>query len=219
MIRLIFVQINQLNLMKKILLFAAVVISATQFSNAQSCTPDPQYTSQGFYPDSTTGIAVACVGVAYDQVITMVSPTDTVIQTVTVQIDSVVITGVSGLPASISYACGSANCTIYPQTNTNYCIDLYGTATAGEVGDHTFAIEYTAYGTIPGFGAQSLPLTENYKLTVDNCTAGLLELTSQGRKLVKIVDMTGREVNPTPNTPLIYIYDDGTTEKVVLVEE
>ncbi len=204
--------------MKRILLFAAVIFSASQFASAQSCTPDAQYTSPGFYPDSTTGIATACVGVAYDQVITMVSPTDTTISGFTIQVDSVIINNVSNLPAGISFACGSANCTIYPQVDPSSCIDLYGTAGAGDVGDHTITIEYTGYVTLFG-SPQSLPLTENYKLTVDNCTAGLLELTSQDKKLVKIVDMTGREVNPTPNTPLIYIYSDGSTEKVVLVEE
>ena len=36
--------------------------------------------------------------------------------------------------------------------------------------------------------------------------------------LVKIVDLTGREVEYQPNTLLIYVYSDGTTEKVIVVE-
>ena len=36
--------------------------------------------------------------------------------------------------------------------------------------------------------------------------------------LVKIINYLGQETAPTPNTPLIYIYSDGTTEKVFQVE-
>ena len=36
---------------------------------------------------------------------------------------------------------------------------------------------------------------------------------SMARKLVSIVDITGREVNPEPNQLLFFIYDDGSVEK------
>ena len=36
---------------------------------------------------------------------------------------------------------------------------------------------------------------------------------SIARKLVSIVDITGREVNPEPNQLLFFIYDDGSVEK------
>ena len=37
------------------------------------------------------------------------------------------------------------------------------------------------------------------------------------RKLIKITDFLGRSVNPIPNIPLLYIYDDGTvTRKLFL---
>ncbi|GEM_PF-5102175 len=41
---------------------------------------------------------------------------------------------------------------------------------------------------------------------------------SKTKKLVKIVDATGREVEDKPNTLLFYIYDDGTSEKVFRME-
>lgn len=41
---------------------------------------------------------------------------------------------------------------------------------------------------------------------------------SNNRKLLKIVDILGREIESTTNTVLIYVYSDGTTEKKVLVE-
>ncbi|NQX92642.1 MAG: hypothetical protein HRT74_11055 [Flavobacteriales bacterium] len=36
--------------------------------------------------------------------------------------------------------------------------------------------------------------------------------------LVKVVDYLGRETEPIPNTPLIYIYSDGSTRKVIITE-
>ncbi|MDA1336501.1 MAG: hypothetical protein O2818_06395 [Bacteroidetes bacterium] len=41
---------------------------------------------------------------------------------------------------------------------------------------------------------------------------------STPRKLVSILDITGREVNPEPNQLLFFIYDDGSVEKRFVVE-
>lgn len=46
------------------------------------------------------------------------------------------------------------------------------------------------------------------------CAVGLEELSNTPKQLVKITDLIGRETTFKPNTPLIYIYSDGTTEKV-----
>ena len=37
------------------------------------------------------------------------------------------------------------------------------------------------------------------------------------RKLIKIVDLLGREIIETKNGPLFYIYDDGTVEKRIIL--
>ncbi len=47
----------------------------------------------------------------------------------------------------------------------------------------------------------------------------LFELTNEPAKLVKIVDLLGRETSFKPNTPLIYIYSDGKMERVFKLEE
>ena len=47
---------------------------------------------------------------------------------------------------------------------------------------------------------------------------GLGELNNTSKTLVKIVDMLGRETTFKTNTPLIYVYDDASTEKVFSVE-
>lgn len=51
-----------------------------------------------------------------------------------------------------------------------------------------------------------------------SCNIGLNELEQKPRKLLLITDLMGREVRDTPNTPLIYIYSDGTKEKVFRIE-
>ena len=47
-------------------------------------------------------------------------------------------------------------------------------------------------------------------------SSSLTEL-STSRNLIQILDMMGRETSFKPNTPLIYVYDDGSTEKVFSV--
>ena len=37
-------------------------------------------------------------------------------------------------------------------------------------------------------------------------------MSSQVKNLIQILDMMGRETSFKPNTPLIYVYDDGSTE-------
>ena len=41
---------------------------------------------------------------------------------------------------------------------------------------------------------------------------------STNKKLLKVTDILGREVNEKRNTPLFYIYDDGTVEKKINIE-
>ena len=48
-------------------------------------------------------------------------------------------------------------------------------------------------------------------------TSGLNELTAS-KTLIQILDLMGREITFKPNTPLIYVYDDGSTEKVFTIE-
>ena len=48
-------------------------------------------------------------------------------------------------------------------------------------------------------------------------TSSLTELNSN-KNLIQILDMMGRETSFKPNTPLIYVYDDGSIEKVFSVE-
>ena len=55
--------------------------------------------------------------------------------------------------------------------------------------------------------------------TGQNCSLGIQELSNVEKKLDKIVDFMGRETGFKPNTPLIFIYSDGTRERVMKLEE
>ena len=46
---------------------------------------------------------------------------------------------------------------------------------------------------------------------------GITELTTS-KNLIQILDMMGRETTFKSNTPLIYVYDDGSTKKVFTIE-
>lgn len=48
---------------------------------------------------------------------------------------------------------------------------------------------------------------------------GLIEINDEPKSLVKIVDLMGRETKFKPNTVLIYIYSDGSTERIMKLEE
>jgi hypothetical protein len=47
---------------------------------------------------------------------------------------------------------------------------------------------------------------------------GINELNSENKKLIKMIDLMGRETLEYPNNIYIYIYDDGSTKKVVRIE-
>lgn len=49
-------------------------------------------------------------------------------------------------------------------------------------------------------------------------SVGISELTNSEKSLIGIVDLMGRKTEFKPNTPLIYIYSDGTTKKVFTTE-
>lgn len=54
--------------------------------------------------------------------------------------------------------------------------------------------------------------------TGNPCSLGIYSNVQSGRKRVCIVDMLGRVTEDYPNTLLIFIYDDGTAERVYRIE-
>jgi len=59
--------------------------------------------------------------------------------------------------------------------------------------------------------------TDVVTLTMIN-NVGIVELNKTPKQLIKIVDVLGRETPFKPNTPLLYIYDDGTVERKMIIE-
>jgi len=51
-----------------------------------------------------------------------------------------------------------------------------------------------------------------------NFSTEIVENTIEGRRLLKVIDVLGRENKRTKNEPLFYIYDDGTVEKKIIIE-
>ncbi|RMG70299.1 MAG: hypothetical protein D6722_08865, partial [Bacteroidetes bacterium] len=134
------------SLLSWVLLLALGWASSLPGLQAQICTPDPAYTTPGTYPAT---IPAGCVGTPYETTITVVVPVDTFISSpfpVTVPFDSVVINGILGVPAGISYACAQPNCT-FPGGSSG-CVLVSGTPTTA--GSYDVDIVATYYVTLFG---------------------------------------------------------------------
>lgn len=147
--------------MKKLLLFISITLLSVVNVSAQ-CVPDPQFTSSGIFPNEATGFVSGCVGTPYEQLVTNVVPPDTTtIQIVlgqpipiTVDIDSIVITGVSGLPPGLSISFYDAQNTNSPpdlgcyEGGTIGCALISGTPTTA--GSYDLNITVVAYVSLVG---------------------------------------------------------------------
>ena len=54
-------------------------------------------------------------------------------------------------------------------------------------------------------------------VTSANLPTSILDINSE-KKLIKIVDVLGRENKDSQDGPLFYIYDNGTVEKRIIIE-
>ncbi len=169
--------------MKKLLLLTCAVLLNIAAANAQ-CTPDPQYTSPGIYPDSATGFVSGCEGMPYEEIITNVVPVDTLVELIpgfptTVAFDSIVIVDFQGLPASgnLTYACSSTLGGCSFAGGEAGCVVIQGTPDASDVGTHNLAITVDVYvGGIPT--ASTSEVIDWYSIVIDpasSCTSGLDE--------------------------------------------
>ncbi len=61
-------------------------------------------------------------------------------------------------------------------------------------------------------------LVDSTTIYSDNCEVTSITEVKNNRKLIKIVDVFGRMVVSNNNQPNIYIYDDGTVERRLLIE-
>jgi hypothetical protein len=158
--------------MKKILLS---LILAFAFSGIQAqCTPDPQFTIVGIFPDSTTGLSSAIVGQAYNEVITIISPTDTSVdlfgQSIPVTVQTIELTNVAGLPPSFSYDCANPTCTFIGGSTSCAVLSSPGPNVA-EIGFHQLIINTTTTVDAGLFGTQEQDdIIDYYYINVNSAT-------------------------------------------------
>ena len=142
--------------MKKLILSFAFNLSIIIIS--AQCTPNPIYydSISGAWPDTITNFAPAQLGVAYNQVLDFKIASDAgeydPLYT-GVNLDSVVVTGVSGLPPGLQYQCNNASCSWLG--GTQGCASLYGTPTS--LGSYDVVINLDGYVTVVFIGVVSAP--------------------------------------------------------------
>ena len=183
--------------MKKLLLILSIALVSIASASAQ-CTPDPQYTTPGIYPDSATGMSAGCQDVYYEQLITNVVPVDTTVELIpgfptTLAFDSIVITSFTGLPASgnLTYACNTTLGGCSFAGGTTGCAIITGTPTVADVGIHNLVITVDVY--VGGLGTPSSTqdidwyFIEIYAAGSPECNVGLTE-----------DDLTGIKLYPNP---------------------
>lgn len=158
--------------MKRILLLITILsLTALGFKANAQCTPG-NYSQPGIYPDTTTGMPPAVATQQYDFVFTVVVPDDTTISIMgvpqTVQVDSIGITGVTGLPSSFQYLPNSS--TGFWHGDSSGCVLVTGTPQSSDVGVHPIQIQVMFYAS--GFSA---PFTyTGYELEVlDSTNVGI----------------------------------------------
>ena len=160
--------------MKKILL--TLFLAFVFFGARAQCTPDPQFTSVGIYPDSSTfRAASAIVGQPYNQVITIITPTDTTVdlfgQQIPVTIETIELTSVTGLPVSFSYDCATPNC-IFLGGSTSCAVLLSPGPTSTEIGSHQIIMNTTTTVDAGIFGEQiQNDVVDYYYIDVTNATS------------------------------------------------
>lgn len=196
--------------MKKTLLTLTLALA---FIGAQAqCTPDPQYTAVGIYPDSLTGLLPATVGMAYNQNITIIVPSDTIVDvfgsSLPVTIDKIDLTSVTGLPSSFSYSCDPPSCS-FPGGTTK-CAALSSAApTSSEVGSHQIKFKTTTYVSgVPFIGTTTQNDTiDYYYLQVSGVTSTINQFDNTTFELKEVYP------NPVSNQAKIQ-FVSGTTENI-----
>lgn len=152
--------------MKKLLLLFSGIL-AINFAIGQ-CTPDPQFTQPGIFPDSATNFMPAYETVAYAQTVTAVVPADTTVEVIpgfpqTFTMDSVVVESVTGLPPGLTFQCDNPECQ-FPGGQTG-CAIISGTPPNGSAGTYPLTIELSAY--VGGFGVPNPYTLDYYKIVVN----------------------------------------------------
>ena len=194
--------------MKK--LFTTVLFLLVCTLGYSQCTPDPQFTIGGIYPDSATGLSEAYVGQAYNELITIITPTDTTVDAgqitglpigiVSVDIDSITLNAVTGLPPNFNYYCDPPSCGFIG--GTTECAELYSLndPTINDIGNYQIIFETTAYVSgIPILGSTTQnDIIDYYYLNIVNSTPVLNYLSKDKFQV--------NNVSPNPANDFVNIH-------------
>lgn len=171
--------------MKKLLL-SFIAITTISFAIGQNCTPDPQFTLPGVYPDSATGLAIATVGVPYSETITTVTPVDTCVQVfplplpcTIVPIDSVVVDSIYGLPPGFTVVSENENnLKFYFFGGTSSCMLITGTAAPGDEGIYPLYVSGLSWGNVASVPTSQPFVVDWYQLEIVSAT-GIENINSE----------------------------------------
>ncbi len=86
----------------------------------------------------------------------------------------------------------------------------FNEGTGNVVGDIVNGNNGILYGTNANWRTQTRPYF--------NCSAGISTIQSDEKELIRIVDLMGREITEEPNKILIYLYSDGSMERIFRAE-
>ena len=216
--------------MKRLLLLVSITLLSIASASAQ-CTPDPQYTEPGIYPDSATGFNSGCVGQPYEQLITNVVPVDTTTEIipgfpVTLAFDSIVIVSFTGLPSSgnLTYACNTSLGGCSFAGGQAGCAIITGTPDASDVGTHNLAITVDVY--VGGLSTpQATEVIDWYFILIEDVPV----ISQSGADLVSsstinqwqldgsdIAGATGQTHTPTTNGSYTVVGNCGTSQPYVV---
>jgi hypothetical protein len=130
-------------------LFLIVMVSG-------QCIPDPAYTLPGIYPDSATGFPPAFATFEYNFTVTAIIPVDTVLFNQTMNIDSIGVVEVTGLPAGFQAI--PSRPSGFWLGGTTGCMLITGTPTEAQIG--LYPLTFSVVGFVGG-----IPLPFPYDIT------------------------------------------------------
>jgi len=126
----------------KSILFIILSVSLIKTSQAQPCVPG-NYTVHGFYPDTITNLPFAVANLQYNEAMTIVVPLDTNIYGFTNPIDSLGITGITGLPSGFTFTPNIANG--YWHGGVTGCMMVSGMASHAQLGIYPLTLQIHMY--------------------------------------------------------------------------
>ena len=131
-------------------------------------------------------------------------------------VQSVTVTEPAAIQATFANTVETVSCNGTSQVTPSGGVPVY--TYLWDSGNQT---SFTATGLCEG--TQCVTITDSEGCSIEACTTinsvvGIEELTAGTKTIVRVVDLMGRETVLRPNTPFIFIYSDGTRERVMRFE-